>query len=94
MTFNEFNKMLNERISDPQVRFVLAQMYEHVMAIATNVDACATVVTGLANTVGNMVDLHASTQGHVDQLKNMIEGRSKDFELRSVPITDDPGKPQ
>lgn len=88
--FNEFNRELERRISDPQLRFVLVMMYQHIMAMAAQVDACANVVSAMVDTVGNVVELHSATQQKVQQFHKIIRGERMGGQFNSVPLTDDP----
>jgi hypothetical protein len=91
MDFNEFNRELERRIGDPQLKYMLALQYQHIMAMAAQIDAMSKVISEVVNSLRNVVGLHEATQGRVQDLAKVMRGERMGVEFNSVPIgRDDP----
>jgi len=89
-SFNEFQRELNKRGIEGHMAIVLTEMYEQIRDLAEQSDQCAKVLMSLANTVGNVVELHHVTQGQVAGLRERMAGDASGVELSSVPLRDEP----
>lgn len=87
ITFNEFQRELNKRISDPNVAYMLSLMFEMNQATLQQLNTCADVVNSLVETVGNVVELHHTTQHAVKQMNKKING-----DVEGVHVSTEPGK--
>jgi hypothetical protein len=86
MDFNEFNRELERRISDPQLKYMLALQYQHIMAMAAQLDAMSKVVSEVVNSLQGVVGLHAATQGKVQDMARVMRGERMGEQFQSVPI--------
>jgi hypothetical protein len=89
MDFNEFNKELQNRISDSGTRYILGLLYERQLDVARQVDANNEVLLALVQTIQNVVGLNEILDGRVQELNKLIHGRRSDAEFESVPLTND-----
>jgi len=89
MDWNEFNRNLENRVSDPGVRYMLGLMYERQLDNAKQLDMCTEIVRDLANTVGNVVGLHEILDDRLKALNKHVRGDMAGVDLRSVPLTND-----
>jgi hypothetical protein len=89
MDWNSFNKELQNRVSDPGIRYMLGIVYERQLHMAKQVDACSSIVNELANVMGNFVTLHEVLDGRLKDLNKHVRGDVDGVELDSVPITND-----
>lgn len=87
LTFNQFQKELRNRNIDPNTAYMLSVVYEQHIEVLKQVDACMNILNALAETVGNVVQLHESTQGRLQALNKMVTG-----EVEGVTVTTEPGK--
>lgn len=87
MTFMAFQKELQNRGIDGQTAYMLSLIYEQHIEVVKQVDAMATIIDALANTVGNVVELHRTTADRLVALKKMMTG-----EVDGVFVTSEPGK--
>jgi len=89
MDWNEFNRQLQNRVSDPGVRYCLGLIYERVLDMAKQVDMAANVTMEMANTMQNFMQLNEVFDGRLRELKKHIEGGADGVSVESVPITND-----
>lgn len=87
VTFNQFQKELRDRNIDPQVAYMLSVIYEQHIEVLKQVDAMANVISSLADTVGNVVELHHTTQDRLQGLNKMMTGS-----VDGVTVSTEPGK--
>lgn len=87
MTFNQFQKELRNRNIDPQVAYFMSVLYEQHMEVLKQVDQMATIINSLADTVGNVVELHSVTKERVEMMNKRLGG---DYD--GVTVTTEPGK--
>lgn len=87
VTFNQFQKELRDRGIDPKIGYFLSMIFEQQLEVGKQVDMCAKVLSELANTVGNVVELHNSTQSRLQELNKAVYGH-----VEGVTVTSEPGK--
>ena len=92
MTFNQFKKQLTDRNIEPHTAIMLATVYEQVLEMAKQIDMMSNIVGSLADTVGNVVELHSVTQGHVKDMRQRFGENVRSEELDQVPLLDEPKK--
>jgi hypothetical protein len=87
--WNEFNRELQNRVSDPGTRYCLGLIYERLLDIAKQMDMCANVTTEMASVMNNFVSMNEAFDDRLKQLHKHIKGDTEGVELRSVPLTND-----
>ncbi len=87
LTFNQFQKELRDRGIDPKIGYMLSIVYEQQIEVNKQVMECMNVLTQLADTVGNVVELHAHTQEGLRALHKSVTG-----EVDGVHVSTEPGK--
>lgn len=87
--WNEFNRQLQNRVSDPGTRYCLGIVYERLLDITKQVDMCATVVTAMAETMNNFVAMNEAFDERLKMLNKHVKGEVDGVELSSVPLTND-----
>lgn len=90
LTFNQFQKELQKRGIEGHLAIVLTTMYEQVLEMGKQVDMCANTIASLADTVGNVVELHHVTQTRLGDLKQRMEGSVHSEELDGISLRDEP----
>ena len=89
MDWNEFNRNLQNRVSDPGVRYCLGIVYERLLDLSKQVDMCAEICNQLADTMNGFVGLHEVLDGRLKELNRHVRGDVDGVSLRSVPLTND-----
>lgn len=87
LTFNQFQKELRNRNIDPSTAYMLSVVYEQHVEVLKQVDAMASIINSLADTVGNVVNLHSVTTDRLQALNKMVTG-----EVEGVTVSTEPGK--
>lgn len=87
MTFNQFNKELQNRGIDKQTAYMLSVLFEAQLEQGKQLDACASILQGLVRTVEQFTALHEATQGKMTQLIKDMTG-----EVEGVTVSTEPGK--
>ena len=85
MTFNEFNRQLQNRNIDRQTAYMLAVLFEVQLEQGKQLDACASVLTQLVETVQQFTALHEATQGRLNQLRKDMTGEVEGVTVASEP---------
>lgn len=88
-TWNEFNKELQDRVSDPGMRFILGLIYERVLDLSKQQTQCGEAMLGMAQTLSNVVTLNEMQEVAVKDLVKALRGERAGVELKSVPLTND-----
>lgn len=86
LDWNEFNKELQNRVSDPALRYILGMMYERILDLAKQQDEAADVLLSLAGTVQGMMGLSEMMDSKLEHLKKMMQGDTDGVDVRSVPL--------
>ena len=89
MDWNDFNRELQNRVDDPQLRYMLGLMYERQLDMARQTEANASIILELVGAFKNMVGLNEVLDGRVKRLHDTIKGRVDGVSVESVPITNE-----
>src|SRR5215831_13788615 len=89
MDWNEFNRELQNRVSDPGVRYCLGIVYERLLDVAKGQDMTGQAMLAMAETMSNLVKLNDVQEGRLQDLKKYVTGEHAGVELSSVPITNE-----
>jgi len=89
MDWNDFNRELQNRISDPNLRYMFGLLYERQLDNSKQLDMCTEIIQDLARTVGNVVGLHEMLDQRLQMLNKHVKGDMAGVDLRSVPLTND-----
>lgn len=88
-SWNEFNKELQNRVSDQGLRYMLGLMYERQLDLAKQLDMCTEIINELANTMQGMVGLHEVLDDRLKMLNRHVTGREDGISVDSEPLTND-----
>ena len=89
MDWNTFNRELQNRVNDPNLRFILGLIYERLLDMGKHVDSIANVLLELVGTIQNVVGLSSVMDDRMKQLYRQVNGRDDGISVESVPITND-----
>lgn len=86
MSFNEFQREIQKRISDPQQAYILTLMYERFSDLAQQQETLASLMITLSNTIERVVKMHQSDQETVSQLAKRagMLGKEPGVDVNSV----------
>ncbi len=87
MDWNSFNRELQNRVSDPGLRYMLGLMYERQLDMSKQLDMCSEIVNQLANTIQGIVGLHEVLDERLRALNRHVKGRDDGVSVASEPIT-------
>lgn len=85
--WNEFNRELQNRVSDPGVRYCLGLIYERLLDMTKQVDTSNEIVLALATNMQGLIGLSEIQDGRMRELRNLIQGQSDGVSVQSEPIT-------
>lgn len=88
MNFNQFQKMLRDRGIDGPMAVILTMMYEQILENAKQLDACASVLVSVTDTVQNVVGLHEHLKMGIDDTRKRL-GIKDNEAVSSVPFTEE-----
>jgi hypothetical protein len=89
MDWNGFNRELQNRVSDPGIRYILGLIYERVLDLSDQVEKSSEVTLGMAQALAAMVDMSESMTEQVRRLHRAVTGERDGVEVRSVPLTNE-----
>jgi len=89
MDWNDFNREMQNRISDPGTRYCLGLIYERLLDIAKQTDMSGKIMLEFANTMNNFMNLNEQMDSQMKTLRNHIIGREGGVFVESQPITND-----
>jgi hypothetical protein len=89
MDWNDFNRELQNRVSDPGLRYMLGFIYERQLDAAKQVDANNEILLALVNSMQNVVGLHEVFDDRVKALTKLVTGQTDGVSFESVPLTND-----
>jgi hypothetical protein len=89
MDWNDFNRQLQNRVSDPGTRYCFGVVYERLLDISKQMDAAASVVAEMANMMQTFSAFSEAQDAKLKQLRDAIEGRVDGVSVESEPITND-----
>ena len=87
MDWNEFNRELQNRVSDPGTRYCLGLIYERLLDMSKQVDASNEIVLALATTMQGLIGLNEVQDGRMKELRDLIQGQTAGVSVHSEPIT-------
>lgn len=82
-TFNEFQRELNKRISDPQVAYMLTMLYERLGQVLQEHEEMAKMMVQFAEALAGFVQLNEIQKEHIMQIARRV-GMARDAEVKSV----------
>jgi hypothetical protein len=89
MDWNDFNKQLQNRVSDPGVRYCFGVVYERLLDVAKQVDQNNELLLAFAETMQAMVAINEDMVSKVTKLNKTVSGQRDGVSVESVPITND-----
>jgi hypothetical protein len=89
MDWNEWNRELQKRISDPGMRYMMGLIYERMLDLTKQVDANNELLLAFAETMKEFISLNEHLDNRVKGLTRMVTGRVDGVSVESVPITND-----
>jgi len=89
MDWNEFNRQLRHRVSDPGLRYMLGLMYERQLDMGKQLDMCSELINALANSIQGMVGLHEVLDDRLKLLNRHVTGREDGISVDSEPLTNE-----
>jgi hypothetical protein len=87
--FNEFNRQLQNRVSDPGVRYCLGLIYERLLDVTKQVDMNNEILLSFAETMKDLINVNEMTDEKVRGLQRAVTGVRDGVSIESVPITND-----
>jgi glycine cleavage system H lipoate-binding protein len=84
--WNEFNKELQNRVSDPGLRYMLGLMYERQLETVKQLDQANEVILMMTQTMQNMMGLSDILDGRINELRRTIQGDRDGISVESVPL--------
>lgn len=89
LSWNEFNRELQNRVSDPGLRYMLGMIYERLLDQAKQMDMCASVTNEMATVMNNFVAMNEVFDERLKALNKHVRGEADGVSLSSVPLTND-----
>ena len=89
MDWNSFNRELQNRVSDPGVRYCLGIVYERLLDIAKQVDQNNEMLLMFAETMKDLIAVSESQEERITRLRKTIRGEADGVSVSSVPITNE-----
>lgn len=89
-TFNEFQRELNKRISDPQVAYMFTMLYERFGQVLKEHEEMATMLVTFADQLSNFVALNEIQKKHIMDIALRV-GAAKHSDVKSVGRDPDTG---
>jgi hypothetical protein len=89
MDWNEFNRELQKRVSDPGTRYCLGLIYERLLDLTKQNDQNSSLLLAFAETLKDFMKISEITDNQIKGLTRLVSGRVDGVSLESVPITND-----
>jgi hypothetical protein len=89
MDWNDYNRELQKRVSDPGTRYMLGLVYERVLDCAKQVDQNNSLLLAFAETMQAMVNVNEETAAKVRGLQKAVSGQHDGISVESEPITNE-----
>lgn len=89
-SFNDFNRELQRRISDPQARYMFGLMYERMVDLSNQNDQMARVLLDMVNNVNRVVQMQGLQGTDLTSLRKQINSEVAGVSVNSESIVDDP----
>jgi hypothetical protein len=81
MTFNEFQRRLNDAGLDERTKYLLSHMFEVQVEFSKQLDGAMNMMLKMAESMQNITDLHEHT---VQGVRQILRGRIDGVEVYSV----------
>jgi hypothetical protein len=89
MDWNDYNRELQKRVSDPGMRYMLGLVYERLLDTAKQVDANNELLLAFAETMRTLINVNEQMDGRITRLNKAVSGQKDGVTLESVPITNE-----
>ena len=89
MDWNDYNKELQNRVSDPGTRYMLGLVYERVLDMSKQMDMCATLCTEMAGVMNNFVAMNEAFDERLKALNKHVRGQVDGVDVFSVALIND-----
>jgi hypothetical protein len=89
MDWMTFNRELQNRVTDPGVRYMLGLVYERLLDVSKQTDAAGTIMLEMANTMNSLVGLNEHLDNQVKGLRRHMTGQVDGVSVESVPLTNE-----
>ena len=89
MDWNNFNRELQKRVSDPGLRYILGLIYERLLDTTKQVDANNELLLAFAETMKDVIEINEHIDNRVKGLTKMVTGRVDGVSVESEPITNE-----
>jgi len=86
VSWNDFQRELQNRVSDSGTRYMLALMYERILELSKSQDAAGNCMVAMAETMGNIVKLNDVQESRLQDLRKQMLGEHDGVQLDSVPL--------
>ena len=91
MDWNSFNRELQNRVSDPGVRYCLGLIYERLLDVTKQVDMNNEILLAFAETMKDLINVNEMTDEKVRGLQRAVTGVRDGVKVESVPIINEDG---
>ena len=89
MDWNSFNRELQNRVSDPGVRYMLGLIYERMLDLVKQNDQNSSLLLAFAETMKDFIAVNEDLDGRVRGLSRHVTGRVDGVSVESEPITNE-----
>jgi hypothetical protein len=89
MDWNEFNRQLQNRVSDPGTRYCLGIVYERLLDTVKQVDENNEILLQLVETMKDLIQVSASVDDRVKALRKQMSGQRDGVSVESEPLTNE-----
>jgi len=89
MDWNSFNRELQNRVSDPGVRYCLGLIYERLLDVTKQVDQNNELLLAFAETMKDFIKINEITDKQIRGLTRAVSGVRDGIAVESVPITNE-----
>ena len=89
MDWNSFNRELQNRVSDPGVRYIMGLIYERLLDIAKQVDQNNELLLAFAETMKSLIEVNEHADAKIRNLQKAVSGQHDGVSVESVPITNE-----
>jgi len=89
MDWNDYNRELQKRVSDPGVRYMLGLVYERLLDACKQVDHNNELLLAFAETMRTLINVNEQMDGKIRGLDKAVRGQRDGVSVESVPITNE-----
>lgn len=83
-TYNEFNREMQKRIQDPQMRYVFMTMFEILVQQSNDIDNLAKLVVNLAEQQQKFAEFNKAMQADIEAVKRRGVPEGVDIHTETV----------